>query len=299
MFDRTEVPKFHTSSALAYRDRCVEYLRVHNAHDGSFVDRLRPGKDLPDRARCAFSRVRRCMPLYNVVTQCLRLELSIPEMRRLEQVFSLFMRQLILPFSRSFTGESRVPPDQHETLQGGWGFTDPSGPLFSMYLDRAEEKDKKMTDRWKADADGILIFVSSHISCLFSRQLRIYRPVCFQLWLRRLLESPSRTSSRIPRIPPHFILQISIRYCRRQRDRPSGASHPSPILPNFFRYLGQLPLVLELSHGSHMCSAGHLIATVGTSLPLGESPSMYSPQTIKAPLVLCRRRQQVTTPVGY
>jgi len=29
-----------------------------------------------------------------------------------------------------------------------------------MYLERAAEEDKKMTDSWKADADGILIFVS-------------------------------------------------------------------------------------------------------------------------------------------
>ena len=28
-----------------------------------------------------------------------------------------------------------------------------------MYLDMAEEEDKKMADSWKADADGILIFV--------------------------------------------------------------------------------------------------------------------------------------------
>jgi len=31
-----------------------------------------------------------------------------------------------------------------------------------MYLQMAAEEDKKMTDNWKADADGILIFVSSH-----------------------------------------------------------------------------------------------------------------------------------------
>ena len=28
-----------------------------------------------------------------------------------------------------------------------------------MYLEMAEEEDKKMTENWKADADGILIFV--------------------------------------------------------------------------------------------------------------------------------------------
>ncbi|KAF8500283.1 hypothetical protein F5888DRAFT_1371032 [Russula emetica] len=81
-------------------------------------------------------------------------------MKRLGQVFSSFVLQHILPFSRPRTGESRVPLDQPETLQGGWGSTDPSGPLFSMYLNRAEAQDKKMTDRWKADADGILIFTS-------------------------------------------------------------------------------------------------------------------------------------------
>ena len=131
--------------------------------------------------------------------------MTIPEMKRAEQVFYLFMLQPILPFSR-------VPLVQPETLQAGCGFTDPSGPLFSMYLDRAEGQDKKMADRWKADADGntYLCEWSHQLSIL--KQLGIYRPVCFQLGLRRLLESPSGTSSQTHRIPPHSILQISIRY---------------------------------------------------------------------------------------
>ena len=29
-----------------------------------------------------------------------------------------------------------------------------------MYLDRTEDEDQKMAERWKADADGILVFVS-------------------------------------------------------------------------------------------------------------------------------------------
>lgn len=92
------------------------------------------------------------------------------------------MLQRIFPISRPCTGESRgFPLNQPEALQGGWGFTDPSGPLFSMYIDRAGYQDKKMTDRWKADADGILIFVSGHISYPFSPQLGIDRPVCFRL----------------------------------------------------------------------------------------------------------------------
>lgn len=39
-------------------------------------------------------------------------------------------------------------------------FSDASGPLFTMYLEMAEEEDKKMAESWKADADRILVFVS-------------------------------------------------------------------------------------------------------------------------------------------
>ncbi|KAI0249972.1 hypothetical protein BJV78DRAFT_1394243, partial [Lactifluus subvellereus] len=35
---------------------------------------------------------------------------------------------------------------------------DGSGPLFSMYLEMAEKKDKEIAERWKADAKGIILF---------------------------------------------------------------------------------------------------------------------------------------------
>ena len=41
---------------------------------------------------------------------------------------------------------------------------DGSGPIFSLYLKMAAEEDKKMTDNWKDDADGILIFVRRNLS---------------------------------------------------------------------------------------------------------------------------------------
>jgi hypothetical protein len=44
-------------------------------------------------------------------------------------------------------------------LQGVSDFVDGSGHIFSMYLEMATEEDKKMVEGWKADADGILIFV--------------------------------------------------------------------------------------------------------------------------------------------
>ena len=33
-----------------------------------------------------------------------------------------------------------------------------------MYREIAEEEDKKMAERWQKDAEGILIFVSSHLT---------------------------------------------------------------------------------------------------------------------------------------
>lgn len=38
-------------------------------------------------------------------------------------------------------------------------YSDASGALFSIYLQTADEEDTKMTDSWKGDADGILVFV--------------------------------------------------------------------------------------------------------------------------------------------
>ncbi|KAI0284416.1 hypothetical protein BC826DRAFT_158294 [Russula brevipes] len=52
-------------------------------------------------------------------------------------------------------------------------------PLFSMYLERAGEEDKKMTDSWKADADGILIFTglfSAAVATLVAVSVQDLRP---------------------------------------------------------------------------------------------------------------------------
>ena len=52
-----------------------------------------------------------------------------------------------------------------EAIQGERDFIDGSGPIFSMYLEMAGEEDKKMVEGWKADADGILIFVRLNRLC--------------------------------------------------------------------------------------------------------------------------------------
>jgi hypothetical protein len=51
-----------------------------------------------------------------------------------------------------------VPTSSGEP-QAESSYTDGSGALFSMYLDRAEEEDRRVAESWKGDADGILVFV--------------------------------------------------------------------------------------------------------------------------------------------
>jgi hypothetical protein len=78
--------------------------------------------------------------------------------------------------SRNEARATNVPPnaefamgdDQHlpqwaqnqaSQPEGQSDFVDGSGPIFSMYMEMAEEEDKKLAESWKADAEGILVFV--------------------------------------------------------------------------------------------------------------------------------------------
>ena len=43
----------------------------------------------------------------------------------------------------------------------GENYGDPSGRLWMMYLTEAEKEDKEITESWRGDAEGILVFVSA------------------------------------------------------------------------------------------------------------------------------------------
>jgi len=47
---------------------------------------------------------------------------------------------------------------QGETLQRATNHFDDFGDIFSMYLERSNEENKKLVEGWKVDADGMLIF---------------------------------------------------------------------------------------------------------------------------------------------
>ncbi|KAI0261004.1 hypothetical protein BC834DRAFT_941130, partial [Gloeopeniophorella convolvens] len=77
------------------------------------------------------------------------------------------------PTGRSQAHSPGQPPAQ--SAQPEKIYSDPSGPLFSMYLERAEEEDKKMVENWKGDADGILVFTG-----LFSATVATFLGITFQ-----------------------------------------------------------------------------------------------------------------------
>jgi hypothetical protein len=72
------------------------------------------------------------------------------------------------PFSPAApVGDHHYPPQSAQnqaSVPNVSHFIDGSGPIFSMYLERAKEVDEKMAESWKADADGILIFVRPYLS---------------------------------------------------------------------------------------------------------------------------------------
>jgi hypothetical protein len=80
-------------------------------------------------------------------------------------VMGMYSATLALPYSNSLVLTDVVdeqndqgppaPTQPGERVKAG----DSSDPLFTMYSKFAEDEDKKMTDRWKKDADGIIIFV--------------------------------------------------------------------------------------------------------------------------------------------
>ena len=55
---------------------------------------------------------------------------------------------------------------QNQTWRRGFDFVDSSGPIFAMYMEMAEEEDKKLAESWKADAEGILVFVRHYLLVL-------------------------------------------------------------------------------------------------------------------------------------
>jgi len=116
------------------------------------------------------------------------------------------------------TGDHQHLPQSAQnqaSAHGGSTFIDGSGPIFSMYLERAKEEDEKMAENWKADADGILIFTglfSAAVATLISVSIQDVRQNpqdTSNFYLAGIYQnaaSPNRSnlSSSLPASPPPF-----------------------------------------------------------------------------------------------
>lgn len=74
----------------------------------------------------------------------------------------------------SATGHRDFELAPHEAKYG-----DSSAVLFSMYLTRAEKFDKEHSESWKANADGILVFVRAST---YTYQRKYLTPVAHLDW---------------------------------------------------------------------------------------------------------------------
>ena len=65
-------------------------------------------------------------------------------------------------------GHPHQPQSTHNSSlpspQGGNDDHDSSRPLYAMYSSTAQEEDKNVAERRQQDADGVLVFVSPHVT---------------------------------------------------------------------------------------------------------------------------------------
>ena len=175
-----------------------------------------------------------------------------------------------------------------------------------MYLRLAGEEDKKMTDNWKGDADGILIFVSrySTVRCSYTHSPPRVEDR-FILCCRRDISRCVRTGPQAE-LPGHFgVLPRKHLSNPRQFEWLPARPHPShtsqsvhPIFSAHLCHMGQLALVSQLGHRSHMRTFGHVTAAMGTSVHEGHPDTIQPTQTSTDPGVLCGGRRQTSPSLG-
>jgi hypothetical protein len=144
--------------------------------------------------------------------------------------------------------------------------------LFSMYLDRVIEEDKKMVESWKGDAEGMLTFVglqtTSHTSAynleildwsLFCRSRSIACSVCpgYSAELAGHLSFLSRTYLSTIFYPAEWVPTFhSFNLVRPHR----------ALFSAFIERLGKWTLVFESCHQPVLRPIGDIATAVGTSL---------------------------------
>lgn len=176
-------------------------------------------------------------------------------------------------------------------------FSDSSGPVFSLYSKIAAEKDDKTAERWKANADGILIFVSLRagidislpIGSIFIEWFILCRRC--NIARRDDLRSQAKSAGHLcvsSRKNPSYPCRTE-RITQRHRFYFNKTIH---LLSPELLCLGQRTLVLELDPQSYMRSSGYLSTAVVTPIHQDHSAAASKPPRARAnPRVLLRWRR--------
>jgi hypothetical protein len=171
--------------------------------------------------------------------------------------------------------------------QADSNFSDSSGPVFSLYSKIAVEEDDKTAERWKTNADGILIFVSLRASIHISLPLGSIFIEWFVLCRRCNI---ARCNDPRPQAKFARYLCVSSRKNPSNPRRSQRITHRHTfyfnktihlLSPELLR-LGQLTLVLELDPQSYMRSSGYIATAVGTPIHQGHSAAASKPPHARA-----------------
>ena len=88
-----------------------------------------------------------------------------------------------------------------------------------MYLEMTEEEDKKVAESWKADAEGILVFVRLHLLVPFFKPIHESQTGLFSAAVASLISVSIQDIQQNPQVPPTSTLQISINFLPKQINR--------------------------------------------------------------------------------
>ena len=153
----------------------------------------------------------------------------------------LFIRRSYPPhFTHTRAGNHRYPSPrtpQSRHLPGDSSLVDGSWPLFNMILGTAKEEDLAMAEGWKADAEGILFFVSAYFTVGafdVNSGLSHCRLVYSLPSLLPFFVCSCRASCRARRVTKLLILQMSTKLAARTMMAPSLPYDPM-YLPRTLR----------------------------------------------------------------
>jgi hypothetical protein len=162
-----------------------------------------------------------------------------------------------------------------------------------------------MADRWQKDADGILIFVSPHVT---STHLIVATNV--NIVDRFILCCRCGIAHSVnPGFEAKFTGYLCILSCRHisTSRRPEHiscidschSSYTTPVLSTEIRNLGQFIMVPELGYQSYICTSGDIVTAVGASIPHNHSTTAFeSTQACTNSFVLCRWSGKVSSSFG-